>query len=60
MSHLSLVKTQAFGNDFKMAASLSGARLEVLAELRGARLDVLAEVLSKPIELSVERVLSHG
>ena len=37
---------------------------EFLAEFRRAGLDVLAEVLaefpSEPIELSVERVLSHG
>ena len=47
-----------------MAASLRGARLdfltELLAKLIGARLDLLAEVLSKPIEVSVQRVLSHG
>ena len=43
-----------------MAASLRRAGLDILAEDRGASLDVLAEFLSKPIELSVERVLSHG
>ena len=43
-----------------MAASLRGAGLDVLTEFRRASLDVLAEFLSKPIEPSVERVLSHG
>ena len=52
-------RAEPFGDHPDLCPQAFGDHVDMAASLRGAGLDLPAEILSKPIELSVERVLSH-